>query len=255
MTTIVSFSDCHWWPDQPKTDAHKILLKIIKDIKPHAVGCRGDMMDCAKLSRFPNLAHAELPSTEDEVVTVMGFMSEIAKVAKKARPNVDLEINVGNHERLEIQEANMQPKENEVLQGILAGLGASEKTSMDILFPDWHISNSTIINDTFMWKHKPHKGGIGGARASTLNAGISTGNGHTHRLGVAALTDFEGTRFGVECGTLSDLFSDQFNYCEDSVRNWQSGFMVHYFYGKRAEHVTVNVIDGMAIFNGKIYRA
>ena len=255
MVTVVSFSDCHWWPHQEKTDAHKILLKVIKDIKPHAVGCRGDLMDGARLSRFPNLPNIDQPSTADEVVTAVNFINEITAAAKKARPSVDLEINVGNHERIEIKMANMQPQENEVLQGLLAGLGALDKTPMEILFPAWHVSSSTLINNTFLWKHKPHRGGVNGARNSALNAGVSTGNGHTHRLGVTALTDFNGTRFGVECGTLADPMGVQFEYCEDSVRDWQPGFVVQYFNGERVENVAVNVIDGKAIFNGKTYRA
>lgn len=252
---IINFSDCHWWPDQKHTDAHIIMLKMIEEMKPHGVACRGDMMDGARLSRFGKRYLEDTPSTEDEVETCMFYMAEIADVAKQARRKVDLDINVGNHERIEIALANLESAESEVVSGLLAGLKASEKSPMEIFFPDWHIGTSTIINDTFLWKHKPMKGGTHARRNSTLNAGISIGNGHTHRLGVTYISDYAGTRHGVECGTLADPLSDQFLYTEDNATDWQHGFVIQMFNGKDVESIPVIVHDGKARFNGKVYKA
>tara|TARA_R110000796_G_scaffold69521_3_gene158486 strand:- start:2661 stop:3680 length:1020 start_codon:yes stop_codon:yes gene_type:complete len=255
-SVVVSFSDCHWWPNQGVTDAHKILLKVIKDIKPDAVGCRGDMMDGAALSRHPRAPYSELPSTEDEVVQTIEFMDEIAYEATKAKRKVDLDLNVGNHERIEVAAAQMYgTTEDEVLAGILASVGEKDKTAVELMLPDWNISTSTVINGIFMWKHKPHRSGINARHNSPLNAGISTGNGHTHRLGVTYVSDFNGTRHGVECGTLANPYSEQFNYCEDGFRNWQSGFVVQVFDGDMCESIPVHVYKGRAMFNGKVYKA
>lgn len=252
---IINFSDCHWWPNQKATDAHKILLKMIDDLKPQGVACRGDMMDGANLSRFPRRYGDTTPSTEDEVITCIEYMEEIADIATQARRKVDLDINVGNHERIEIVMANMREADGEVVSGLLAGAKSSDKTPMEIFFPAWNISTSTIINDTFLWKHKPVKGGIHARRNSVLNAGINVGNGHTHRLGVTYVSDYQGTRHGVECGTLADPLADQFFYVEDNPTDWQSGFVVQIFKDKQVESYPIHVIDGKARFNGKVYKA
>lgn len=252
---VINFSDCHWWPNQQLTDAHKILLKMIDDLKPQGVACRGDMMDGANLSRFPRRYGSTTPSTEDEVITCIEYMEEIADIATQARRKVDLDINVGNHERIEIALANFKESESEVITGLLAGLKKSNKTPMEIFFPAWNISTSTIINDTFLWKHKPVKGGIHARRNSVLNAGINIGNGHTHRLGVTYVTDYQGTRHGVECGTLADPLADQFLYVEDNPTDWQSGFVVQIYKGKEVESYPIHVDNGKARFDGKVYKA
>jgi hypothetical protein len=228
---------------------------MIDDLKPQGVACRGDMMDGANLSRFPRRYGDTTPSTEDEVITCIEYMEEIADIATQARRKVDLDINVGNHERIEIALANFKESESEVITGLLAGLKKSNKTPMEIFFPAWNISTSTIINDTFLWKHKPVKGGIHARRNSVLNAGINIGNGHTHRLGVTYVSDYQGTRHGVECGTLADPLSDQFLYVEDNPTDWQSGFVVQIFKDKQVESYPIHVVDGKARFDGKVYKA
>ena len=253
--TVINFSDCHWWPNQQLTDAHKILLKMIDDLKPQGVACRGDMMDGANLSRFPRQYGSCVPSTEDEIITCIEYMEEIADISTQARRKVDLDINVGNHERIESVMANMREADDEVVSGLLAGVNASDKTPMEIFFPAWNISTSTLINDTFLWKHKPVKGGIHARRNSVLNAGINVGNGHTHRLGVTYVSDYQGTRHGVECGTLADPLSDQFLYVEDNATDWQSGFVVQVFKGNQVDSFPIHVSNGQARYNGKVYKA
>ena len=49
--------------------------------------------------------------------------------------------------------------------------------------------------------------------------------GHTHNLAVQPLTDYNGTRYGVQTGTLSDPNGEQYmGYTEDGPKDWRSGF-------------------------------
>ena len=49
--------------------------------------------------------------------------------------------------------------------------------------------------------------------------------GHTHNLAVQPLTDYNGTRYGVQTGTLADPNGGQFlHYTEDGPKDWRSGF-------------------------------
>lgn len=51
--------------------------------------------------------------------------------------------------------------------------------------------------------------------------------GHLHQLKVTPYTDYNGRRYGVDTGTLADLFGPQFvDYTEANPVNWHSGFAV-----------------------------
>jgi len=44
-------------------------------------------------------------------------------------------------------------------------------------------------------------------------------------LAVQPLTDYNGTRYGVQTGTLADIYGEQFtHYTEDGPKDWRSGF-------------------------------
>jgi hypothetical protein len=38
------------------------------------------------------------------------------------------------------------------------------------------------------------------------------------------LVDYNGCRWGVDCGTLADIYGPQFSYLEDNPRSWSAGF-------------------------------
>jgi hypothetical protein len=91
-------------------------------------------------------------------------------------------------------------------------------------FPLWKPCWSYWINEDVCIKHR-WKGGFGAGRANSLNAGVSMITGHTHNLAVQPVTDYNGTRYGVQTGTLADPNSEQFvHYTEDGPKDWRSGF-------------------------------
>jgi hypothetical protein len=49
--------------------------------------------------------------------------------------------------------------------------------------------------------------------------------GHLHSLKVMPVSDYNGTRWGVDAGTMADPYGPQFyNYTELNPVNWRSGF-------------------------------
>ena len=76
---------------------------------------------------------------------------------------------------------------------------------------------------------------------------------HLHSLNVRAFTDYNGTRFGVDTGTLSEPYLPQFQYVEDNPVNWRSGFVVLTFIdGELQWPEVVNVVrEGVVGFRGQ----
>lgn len=87
-----------------------------------------------------------------------------------------------------------------------------------------------------------------------LKSGASIVTGHLHSLKVTPWTDYTGTRYGVDTGTLADIDGSQFEYTEDNPKNWRSGFAVLTFHnGKLMPPELCEVTgDGQAWFRGEI---
>src|SRR6185437_12296595 len=96
-------------------------------------------------------------------------------------------------------------------------------------FPDWEACYSLFINNDVVVKHRL-KGGIHATHNNTMWAGKTIVTGHLHSLKATPLTDYNGTRFGVDTGCLADVFGPQFEYQEDAPRNHRSGFAVLTFH-------------------------
>ena len=91
-------------------------------------------------------------------------------------------------------------------------------------FPLWEPCWSFWVNEDTVIKHR-WKGGFGAGRANTLNAGVNMITGHTHNLAVQPLTDYNGTRYGIQTGCLADPNVGQFlAYTEDGCKDWRSRF-------------------------------
>ena len=87
----------------------------------------------------------------------------------------------------------------------------------------WKPCWSYWVNDDTVIKHR-WKSSFGAGRANALNSGVNMVTGHTHNLAVQPITDYNGTRYGVQTGTLADPNAEQFvHYTEDGCKDWRSG--------------------------------
>lgn len=233
-------SDFHLWPGD-KSTAFRAFVKFCKDLKPSIVVANGDVLDFPQVSRHPPIGHQHLPTVEEEIEYAQEMMGEIEKAAFKARKLWPL----GNHDgRFETRLATIAP-----------GFARLHGFSLKDYFPNWEPCWSVWINDCVI-KHR-WKGGQGATRANALNAGRSMVTGHLHSLKVTPLTDYNGTRYGVDTGCIADPSSRQFlDYTEDAPLDWRSGFAVLTFRQGQLLYPEVAQVwdDNHIQFRGEIIR-
>ena len=93
-------------------------------------------------------------------------------------------------------------------------------------FPFWRPCWAVQLNDDTIVKHR-YKSGVHATYNNTLHSGKTIITGHLHALKVTPHSDYKGTRFGVDCGSLADPYGPQFyNYTELNPLSWRSGFVV-----------------------------
>ena len=236
--TIVVFSDSHWWPKAQLTPANHALLKIIKDLKPKAVIANGDVLDGASISRHDPEGWRETPPLHAELDEVKQRMAEIQEAAGGA----ELLRTIGNHDIRFDKRLALQAPDYRHLAGMM----------LRHHLEDWRESMSVEINQSMIVKHRWHNG-IHGAYNNVLRAGRSIVTGHLHRLQVTPWTDYSGRRFGIDCGTLADIGGPQFDYDEDSPKNWGQGFCVLTFHkGQLLPPEICEVLAGRAFFRGSL---
>jgi hypothetical protein len=211
---VIVFSDAHFWPGI-RTTAFKGLLHLIRNMQPKAVVNNGDAFDGASISRFPRIGWDSTPTLVQELKACDASLGEIEEAAKVARHNVALPWCLGNHDaRFENRLAANAPQYEQVK-------GFSLKDHFPAWRPCWAVWNGDVVI-----KHRMN-GGIHATHANTLKAGKSVVTGHLHSLKVTPYDDYNGTRYGVDTGTLADPHGPQFtNYLEEGPTNWRSGFAV-----------------------------
>lgn len=203
-------SDQHFWPNRIST-AHRAFVKFCADIQPKLIISNGDAFDGASVSRHAPLGWETRPTVIQELETVQERHGEI----EKAAPNAKRVWNLGNHcARFEARLAQVAPEYANVH-------GFHLKDHMPYWEPAW----STWVNEDIVIKHR-YKGGVHATHNNTVASGKTMVTGHLHSLKVTPYTDYNNTRFGVDCGTAADTFGPQFEYMEDNPRSWRSGFVV-----------------------------
>jgi hypothetical protein len=213
--TVIVFSDAHFWPGI-HTTAYRGLLWAIRELKPVAVIANGDIFDGAQISRHPSIGYSSEPSVIEELKACEIAMGAIEEVAKKARHNVKLVWPLGNHDaRYETRLAANAPQ-----------YAGTKFFSLRDWFPAWTPCWSCWPTEDVVIKHR-WKGGIHATHGNASMSGKTMVTGHLHSLKVTPYSDYNGTRYGVDTGTLAEVDGPQFvQYLEDSPTNWRSGFAV-----------------------------
>lgn len=202
-------SDSHYFPGIVPA-AHRAFLEFAREFKPKVIIKNGDEADFPQISRHAPIGWESRPKLSVEIDNLKAMLSEIEKVGKGARFLWPL----GNHDaRFETKLATVAPEYANVH-------GVHLKDN----FPKWEPCWATFINKDVVIKHR-YKSGIHAVHNNTLWAGKTIVTGHLHSLKDYPLTDYSGTRWGVDCGTMADPYGPQFyNYTELNPLNWRSGF-------------------------------
>lgn len=212
---ILVGSDAHFWPGNITT-AHRAFVAFAERFQPELIVMNGDVMDFPAISRFSPSSWTDWenrPSVADEIMAAQERLEEV----RKAAPNAVLAWTLGNHDgRFESRIATAAPEFAKV-----NGIHLKDH------FPHWRPAWAVNVNDfDLIIKHRI-KGGIHAARNNTIVAGKSTFTGHLHSLKVVAHTDYGGTRYSADTGTLAEPYGDQFiHYTEGNPVDWRSGFIL-----------------------------
>lgn len=237
--------DAHYWPGYPPSTAHRAFIFFAKQMKKELafVCVNGDALDFPRTSRHPPLGWTRMPETKDEIEEAQARLQEIADAAGKVRrfwPG-------GNHDyRFEMYLAANAPE-----------IANVHGTRLKDHFPLWENCDSLFVNNRpggVVIKHR-WKGGIHATWNNAVNAGRHIITNHLHSQRVTPVTDYNGTRYGVDTGCLCDPWGEQFAYLEDNPRNWRSGFAVlTWVDGDLMPPELVTVIEeGVVSFRGKLW--
>lgn len=232
-------SDAHYRPGVVST-AHRAFVRFCNELKPRLVVKNGDALDFPLISRHAPIGWETKPTVIHEIECAQERLGEIEAAAGTARKVWP----AGNHDlRFESRIATVAPEYANV-----HGIHLRDH------FPLWECCWGIWINENVVIKHR-YKGGIHAARNNTLHAGMTMVTGHLHSLKVTPFSDYNGTRFGVDCGTMADPYSDAFrDYTELSPADWRSGFVVLTFHkGQLLWPEVVHVIaEGKVEFRGQV---
>lgn len=233
-------SDAHYWPGPPST-AHLAFVKFAAEYTPHAIIMNGDALDAASVSRHPPIGWEKAPTLREELEACQERLADIEAEKKK---HTRLIWTLGNHDaRFETKLAGVAPEYREIF-------GVHLKDH----FPAWEPCWSVFLNDECVVKHR-FKGGMHAPQNNTLWSGKTTITGHLHSQKVMPISDYNGTRWGVDTGCLADPLGDQFEYLEDNPVNWRSGFaLLTWEDGKLLTPELVTVTEpGRYEWRGKTY--
>jgi len=236
---IMVASDCHYYPGIIST-AHKAFVKLIPELKPKMIVMNGDVFDGAGISRHGPIGWQSLPSVKQELEACQDRLSEIENASKSAA----LHFTWGNHDmRFNTRLASQVGTAFEGVHGM----------NLTDHFPRWKFSTSIMVNEHTMIKHRYHNG-IHAVYNNALKSGTSIVTGHLHSLKVTPWTDYNGSRYGVDTGTMANLDDPAFEYAEDNPKNWRSGFAVLTFWeGKLMPPELCEVIsEGLVYFRGQV---
>ena len=238
---ILVGSDCHYWPNEITT-AHRAFVHLCKKLRPYAVILNGDILDAANASRHGKIGWEKRPSMKEELEAVQERCGEIEAASRGAK----LLRTHGNHDlRYDSHLAAKVPE----MEGV-------EGFALDHHLPLWKSAWSIFVNQHTLIKHRI-KNGIHATWTATADAQVSTVTGHLHSLRVTPRTTMSpvngGHIYGVDTGTMADVWGPQFNYVEDGPRNWRSGFAVLTFKGGflMPPEIVMVVGEGQVFFRGE----
>ena len=226
-------SDFHIWEGEPPL-IYKAFTKIAKSLKVDGIILNGDVIDGARISRHPSIRGSKAPKIEKEIETAKKWLKMLPKTKYRLWT-------MGNHD---VRIDNYVASNANELDGYILSLQEH--------FTDWEIAWAFELNNNVEIRHR-FRGGIHAGWNNALHGGISMVTGHTHQLQMTAMRDRNGSRWGIETGTLADPFGPQFQYAEGSPSRSQMGFVVINFdeNGNLMPPELCEMIRGRPVFRGE----
>jgi hypothetical protein len=242
--TILIGSDKHNVPGEVP-QAFRCFLSVAEDLKPDYIVINGDWFDLGSIARFHRIGWQQSYTVAEELEEGVECLTAI----EHASPKSKFVFALGNHDmRFDGKLANCVPE----FEGV-------KGTRLSDHIKGWDMCTSAVFNDSFIVKHRWHAG-VHSSYNDVLKGGKNIATGHDHKLNVRPWTDYNGTRYGIKTGTLSDLWDDSFMYMENNASDWQPGFVVVRVFDNVIQATTCPVVidklhkkRGQVFFEGKWY--
>lgn len=213
---IMVGGDAHYWPGSKPSTAHRGFLYLAKEFRKRlaAVVMNGDVLDAPTVSRHPPIGWEKNPELYEELAVCQERLGEIQQAAGR---KVEFLWPLGNHDARFNTKLAVQAPEFRNVPG----------TRLVDHFPEWEPCWAVFVNgkEGAVIKHR-FKGGVNAPHNNTMWAGRTMVTGHLHSAKVTPFTDYNGTRWGVDAGTLSCPTGPQYAYSEQNPSNHLSGFCV-----------------------------
>lgn len=222
--------------------AFKILLDVIRDFKPHEVVYLGDFQDVYCLSQYDKDPIKNFNLLEEELEEGREL---IDKIERTSRANSFVFIQ-GNHEQ----------RIDRYIACYASKLGASVNVTEILQIPRYY--------RWFPYGQKGHyrfsnfiatHGSLAGqnpASAMVKKYGANVIFGHTHAIQEYHIRNIHGEDFAAyNCGWLGDMERGA-DYIK-SHANWTQGFAIGYTIGGKTYIQLISIINGRAVFQGKLY--
>lgn len=238
--TILVASDHHYEPGSEGSPAHRGMVKLTRALKPKKIIHNGDVGDFPDAGKHDRIGWSPSPKLHQEIDAIHIRLSELEDAAG---PECDYFWNLGNHcLRYESYLANRAP----AAEGLMG-------SRLGDVFPRYNFGTSLWVNDDVVIKHR-YKGGVHATHQNVVNAGRTIITGHLHSLKVTPFDDYNGTRWGVDTGTLNAPDGQHTAYAEDNPQNHRSGFIVLTFHrGRLLWPEIAAVVDAQHIqFRGQL---
>jgi hypothetical protein len=221
---VLVAADGHYWPGATSTAHRALVCACAGDLtggeQPKAFIYNGDIFDGSSISRHPPIGWEDRPAVVNELLACQHALQEIED---NLPLRCKLAWTLGNHDMRYSTRLATQAPEYAKVNGTQLRDHFSERWT-----PAWAV----FINDRvggLVVKHR-QKGGLHAPHNNTLWAGRSMATGHLHSQKVAPLTDYNGTRWGVDVGCIAYPYGPQFiHYTESNPLNWIAGFAVFTF--------------------------
>lgn len=225
----------------------KSVGKFLKKFRPHQTICIGDEIDLPQLGGFAAPWQEVEGSINDDREYTLEVLQWLG-VTDVLGSNHGARLYKSLSRRLPAL-MNMPELQYQRFMGYDKAGIAYHPTGLDFA-PGW----TAIHGDSVPLSTQPGQTALNGAK----RLGRSVVAGHTHRLGISALTEAHRGKYGrvlwgVEVGNMVDLASKGMGYTR-GYANWQMGFVVGYLKDRRFMPTLIPIQpDGSFLFEGKVY--
>jgi len=235
---------CNDWhvPDEDRR-ALRLLLDFVRQEKPRVIHLLGDIIDLPQLARFDDYLKRKAELSED-IECAAEYLAELRKASGQSCRII---YSFGNHEdRLVKYAMRRAPEAEEVLlEWALGALGLQRQRIQWVEYkkPYKHKGLWFFHGD----KVSRHAGYT--AKRTLEEVGGNIIIGHVHRLAFHSVRLWDRLLRAWENGCL----------CKRSMRythhpNWQQGFSVVHFQGRRFQVEQVEVQNGSLMYHGELRR-